>query len=146
MRVKSCVIGVAALLLSGLGAVAPAAAETPLIARVDVSDQKMYVYIETRLAYTRPVSTGRRAFDTPTGQYKPEWVASMWRSRKYNNAPMPYSVFFHEGYAVHGTTEVSDLGKPASHGCVRLHPDNAKALFALVRQYGPSTVRVSIER
>jgi lipoprotein-anchoring transpeptidase ErfK/SrfK len=49
---------------------------------------------------------------------------------------MPWAVFFHGGYAVHGTTEIRKLGKPASHGCVRLHPDNAKAFFSLVKDAG----------
>jgi hypothetical protein len=45
---------------------------------------------------------------------------------------MPHSIFFHNGYAIHGTTEIKRLGRIASHGCVRLHPENAEKLYSLV--------------
>jgi lipoprotein-anchoring transpeptidase ErfK/SrfK len=61
-----------------------------------------------------------------------------------NNSPMPYSVFFYKGYAIHGTTELHRLGGPASHGCVRLHPSNAAPLFALVQGLGAGRTRISI--
>jgi lipoprotein-anchoring transpeptidase ErfK/SrfK len=70
----------------------------------------------------------------------------MWRSRKYNNAPMPWAIFFHGGYAIHGTTDLRNLGRPASHGCVRLHPANAKAFFALVQKSGKDNTTISIVR
>ena len=59
---------------------------------------------------------------------------------------MPWSVFFHGGYAVHGTTAVRRLGRPASHGCVRLHPANAKIFYKLVQQNGKENTLVSIVR
>ncbi len=60
----------------------------------------------------------------------------MHRSRKYNNAPMPHSIFFHGGYAIHATTEVAKLGRPASHGCIRLSKANAAKLFEMVKADG----------
>jgi lipoprotein-anchoring transpeptidase ErfK/SrfK len=68
----------------------------------------------------------------------------MWYSIKYDNAPMPYAIFFNGGYAIHGTDHVKRLGRPASHGCVRLHPRNAAALYARVRQAGRNNTRISI--
>ena len=70
----------------------------------------------------------------------------MWYSSKYENAPMPYSIFFHGGYAIHGTTDVKHLGHVASHGCVRLHPDNAKMLYDLVQEYGMGNTDVVLYR
>lgn len=113
--------------------------------RVDLSEQSMTVLVHGKVAHVWKVSTAGRGYQTPTGFWTPYRMHVMWRSRKYDNAPMPHSIFFYEGYAIHATPYVKRLGKPASHGCVRLHPDNAKALFALVRQYGPAAVRVSIE-
>jgi hypothetical protein len=85
--------------------------------------------------YNWPVSTGRgKRYTTPTGVYKPEWLARMWRSKQYHNSPMPHSVFFHNGFALHGTNEVRRLGHEASHGCVRLSPANAATLYALVEK------------
>jgi lipoprotein-anchoring transpeptidase ErfK/SrfK len=57
-------------------------------------------------------------------------------SKKYNGSPMPYSIFFRGGYAVHGTNAVSQLGRPASHGCVRLRTKNAARLYSLVKRHG----------
>ncbi|MDJ0930857.1 L,D-transpeptidase [Breoghania sp.] len=70
----------------------------------------------------------------------------MWRSRKYDNAPMPYSVFFHRGWAIHGTDAIRRLGRPASHGCVRLALKNAKKLYKLVRKYGMDDVQIVIRK
>lgn len=116
-----------------------------VMVRVDISSQTMTVLVHGKVVHEWKVSTAGRGYITPTGFWTPYRMHVMWRSRKYDNAPMPHSIFFHEGYAIHATPHVKRLGKPASHGCVRLHPDNAKTLFALVRQYGPSVVRVSVE-
>lgn len=117
-----------------------------VVARVDVSDQKMFVYVDERLTYTFPVSTARRGYITPIGTYKAEWLSRYHRSRKYDNAPMPWAVFFHDGWAIHGTTDVKHLGKPASHGCVRLHPKNAEAFFTLVKQAGMENTLITVVR
>ena len=61
-------------------------------------------------------------------------------------SPMPYSVFYHGGYAIHGTGAVSRLGRPASHGCVRLHTANAKTFYNLVRRVGMGNTRVVVQR
>jgi lipoprotein-anchoring transpeptidase ErfK/SrfK len=117
-----------------------------VMVRVDISSQTMTVLVHGKVTYVWKVSTARRGYATPTGFWTPYRMHVMWRSRKYDNAPMPHSIFFHEGFAIHATPYVARLGTPASHGCVRLHPENAKTLFTLVRQYGPSAVRVSIEK
>ena len=91
-----------------------------------------------------PVSTGRGRFGTPSGTFRPQRLERRWFSRRYYNSPMPYSVFFHKGYAIHGTSEIHRLGGPASHGCVRLHPRNAAALFSLVQWHGPGRTRIAI--
>ena len=85
-----------------------------------------------------PVSTARRGYRTPTGTFRPQALAVWHRSTIYSGSPMPHSIFFHGGYAIHGSYETKYLGRPASHGCVRLHPSTAAALFSLVRKYGTS--------
>jgi lipoprotein-anchoring transpeptidase ErfK/SrfK len=67
----------------------------------------------------------------------------MWYSRKYDNAPMPHALFFEGGLAIHGTNAIRQLGRPASHGCVRLSPGNARTLFDLVRQHGGAQVVIT---
>jgi lipoprotein-anchoring transpeptidase ErfK/SrfK len=113
-------------------------------ARIDISEQKMRVYVNGFPRYTWTVSTGRKGYRTPTGTFRAQRLARSWYSRKYDNAPMPHSIFFKGGYAIHGTTHVSSLGRPASHGCVRLAPGNAAVLFDLVRQMGPANMRVVV--
>ena len=114
--------------------------------KVDLSSQKMYVTVNGWRRHTWPVSTARRGYRTPVGNYRPTRTHKMWYSKKYHNSPMPYSIFFHGGYAIHGTKSIKRLGSPASHGCVRLHPDNARKLYKLVQTYGKYNTHISITR
>jgi lipoprotein-anchoring transpeptidase ErfK/SrfK len=128
----------------------PARARTvtgPIAITVDITTQEMTVAsADGRTIYTFDVSTGRKGYGTPTGNFKPIRMHKMWYSSKYENAPMPYSIFFYGGYAIHGTTDIANLGQVASHGCVRLHPDNAEALFALVDKVGMKNTKISLIR
>jgi len=117
-----------------------------LTAHIDLSQQKMYVYLEDTLLHKWSVSTARRGYVTPLGEYQPLYLERMHYSKKYHNSPMPYSIFFKGGYAVHGTNSLRQLGKIASHGCVRLHPAHAKSLYTLVRKYGKDNSVIAISR
>lgn len=111
---------------------------------IDVSEQRMYV--ETPLEfYEWDVSTGRKGYSTPRGIYQPYMLKPMHYSSKYDNAPMPHSIFFHGGYAIHATEAINNLGRPASHGCVRLHPQNARWLYRLVKEYGKENVFIIVQ-
>jgi lipoprotein-anchoring transpeptidase ErfK/SrfK len=131
------------LLLSAVSAVLAGPASASVTARVSNGQQTMRVYVDDRLAFTWPVSTARRGYWTPPGAYRVQRMERMWRSRKYAMAPMPFSLFFHGGYAIHGTTATSQLGRPASHGCVRLATGNARTLFGLVQRHGGASVVVT---
>jgi lipoprotein-anchoring transpeptidase ErfK/SrfK len=115
-----------------------------IVARVDISEQRMYVSVNGEEVHTFTVSTAGRGYVTPTGSWTPTRMHRMWYSRKYDNAPMPHSIFFHEGYAVHATDKISRLGTPASHGCVRLHPDDARTFFSMVMEAGRANTRIVI--
>jgi len=130
------------LALTSVGALAA----QRVTARIDLSEQRLYLYVDGRLRDKWPVSTARKGYRTPTGSWKPTRLERNWHSRKYNWAPMPYSVFFYGGYAIHGTTDIKRLGRPASHGCIRLHPKHAAQLFNLVRQVGRGDTRIVIVR
>lgn len=123
----------------------PGQARAELEIRVDKSAQRMTVLVDGAEQHSWTVSTGRNGFGTPNGSYKPQWLAKSWFSRQYYNSPMPHSIFFHQGYAIHGSHAISQLGGPASHGCVRLHPANAATLYALVRREGMANTRILIE-
>lgn len=121
---------------------APARAD--LVISIDKSSQRMTVERDGSTKHVFAVSTGRRPYGTPNGTFRPQRLERQWYSRKYDNAPMPYAIFFHGGYAIHGTTAIRALGAPASHGCVRLAPANAATLFALVRREGAANTRIVI--
>ncbi|MCP4383814.1 MAG: L,D-transpeptidase [Hyphomicrobiales bacterium] len=125
---------------------APEETAKRVVARVDLSDQTMHVYVDEQLSHVFTVSSGRGSYRTPTGRWNAEWLSPRHRSRKYNNAPMPWSVFYYRGYAVHGTNDIKRLGQPASHGCIRLHPDNAKTFYKLVHTNGKHNTLISIVR
>jgi len=89
------------------------------------------------------VSTGKNGYRTPTGSWNPTWLSRDHWSKTYD-APMPFAVFFHGGYAIHATDAVARLGQPASHGCVRLAPENAAMFFELVKAYGKANTKIVI--
>lgn len=139
---RSILIAAALLaMLFGLTAHGWAAA---LEARVDVSSQTMTVKKYGRVVYRWKVSTARAGYVTPRGSWRPTRLHRMWYSKKYDNSPMPYSVFYHGGYAIHGTGAVKNLGRPASHGCVRLHPSNAAQFYSLVKRFGAGNTRITV--
>jgi len=115
-----------------------------VVARVSISAQTMKVFHEGRHLFTWSVSTAKSGKITPTGVYVPEFLSRHHRSSLYNNAPMPFAIFYDGNYAIHGTDHVKRLGAPASNGCVRLHPDNAAILFQMVKAEGMNNMRVEI--
>ncbi len=125
-------IGVSALLC---GALCAGAAQARVKIDVDLSSQTMRVNADGG-DYVWPVSTARSGYATPRGSYRAQRLERMHYSQKYHMSPMPHSIFFAGGYAIHGTYATGDLGRPASHGCVRLAPGNAALLFALVKGQG----------
>jgi lipoprotein-anchoring transpeptidase ErfK/SrfK len=114
-----------------------------ILVDIDKSTQEMTVFVDGVEQYTWKVSTGKPGYATPSGTYTATSMNEMWYSKEWDNAPMPHAVFFmKDGHAIHGTTEVKNLGKPASHGCVRLAPENATILFDLVKQNGLANTQV----
>jgi lipoprotein-anchoring transpeptidase ErfK/SrfK len=119
------------------------AADAGVVIRVSKSRQTMYVFVDGELQYVWPVSTARRGYSTPSGVYRPTGFDPYHRSSLYHNSPMPHSIFFRGGYAIHGSYETGRLGAPASHGCIRLHPGDAAELYDLVRSSGSTRIVVS---
>ena len=121
----------------------PARANVMII--IDKSAQKMTVTVDGEDRYTWPVSTGRSGYDTPSGDFQPFRMERDHFSREWDDAPMPNSIFFtKEGHAIHGTFEARNLGRAASHGCVRLSTQNAATLYALVKEEGVFNTRVRL--
>jgi hypothetical protein len=121
----------------------PASAD--VLIHVDQSAQRMSVAVNGAPVYDWVISTGKPGNDTPNGDFRPNRMDADHHSDEYNQAPMPHAIFFDlKGHAIHGTFE--KIGKPgASHGCVRLSPQHAAALFALVEKQGMAKTRVEIE-
>src|SRR5262252_7850318 len=139
MRGPAVVLAAALLWLISIGG-----AEAKLDILVDKATQRMMVIQDGYVRYMWPVSTGRDNMATPNGVYVPQRLERNWFSKAYYDSPMPYSIFFHNGYAIHGSYAIDRLGGPASHGCVRLHPEHAAILYDLVQQEGPENTRIVI--
>src|SRR5450631_2596836 len=139
MRRHAVILAAALASLTGIQA-----AEARLDILVDKATQRMLVMQDGYMRYIWPVSTGRDETATPNGVYAPQRLERSWFSNAYYKSPMPYSIFFHNGYAIHGSYAINQLGGPASHGCVRLHPHHAALLFDLVQQEGPDKTTIEV--
>jgi len=147
-------LALAALVLTAAPDAATAASLFPgpagVFAKVNLARQQMDVTINrgngVKETYSWKVSTGRRGFETPPGKFRPDYLDEMHYSSKYENAPMPYSVFFNDGIAVHATSETRHLGRPASHGCVRLDKANAEVFFRAVHEIGMMRTAIIVEK
>lgn len=124
-----------------------------VFALVKKSEQKLYLYVDQQLVTTWLVSTGDTSHETPlldvhpNGRIYDKYSSSKYPGGDYNGlGNMPYAVFLYNGFAIHGTPKGNwkNLGKKASHGCVRSHPDNAMMFNRLVRQHGINNVWVQI--
>ena len=133
---------VSAVLLSLLAV--SSLAEAKVVAHINLSAQRMDVSVDGVPRFNWAVSTARPGYRTPTGTFKPTALFRYHASTIYSGSPMPFSIFFLRGYAIHGSYETKYLGRPASHGCVRLHPSNAAALYLLVKTYGTSNTVIRI--
>ena len=114
-----------------------------VLINIDKSRQKMTIFLDGVEKYVWPVSTGQAGYSTPSGTYTATSMNEIWYSKEWDNAPMPHSIFFRkDGYAIHGTYEAKFLGRPASHGCVRISRENAATLYALVKKVGLKNTEV----
>jgi lipoprotein-anchoring transpeptidase ErfK/SrfK len=129
-------------LLLPLAFFAAAPADATVRVDIDLSRQRMHVASSSG-SYSWPVSTARPGYRTPRGSFSARGLQRMHYSSKYDNAPMPHSIFFSGGYAIHGTYATRALGRPVSHGCVRLSPGHAAELYGMVRREG---ARITIGR
>jgi lipoprotein-anchoring transpeptidase ErfK/SrfK len=141
MRFSAAVAVAISVLLSGMAIDGALSAVT---VQVQLSSQTMNVSVDGAPFGTWPVSTARRGYRTPVGSYRPYSLERMHYSRLYNYTPMPYSIFFHTGWAIHGTYAVGNLGRPVSHGCIRLSPDHARSLFQLIETQGRQNTTIEI--
>jgi hypothetical protein len=111
---------------------------------ISKSQQQMAVSVDGGPVQVWPVSTGRSGYDTPSGNFNAIRLERVYYSKKYDDAPMPNSVFFHGGYAIHGTLEERRLGNAVSHGCVRLSREHAALLYAEVQAHGMNRTHIRI--
>jgi hypothetical protein len=120
-------------------------AEAGIVIAVDKAAQQMLVEVDGVPQYVWPVSTGAPGYETPGGSFKPFRMELDHYSREWDDAPMPHSIFFTEqGHAIHGSYQTRQLGRAVSHGCIRLAPQNAAHLFALVKAHGVANTQIVI--
>jgi L,D-transpeptidase catalytic domain len=142
MRLSVLAAVVLAVLLAG----ADAASAQNILVTINKSTQKMVVQVDGERQFVWPVSTGAPGYDTPSGTYRPFRMEVDHFSEEWDDAPMPHSIFFTpEGHAIHGSPHIKRLGTRASHGCVRLAPDNAAKLYAMVEKAGMNHTTVVVK-
>ena len=131
---------------SAPSAQSPNSVEPPaskILVVIDKPTQEMTVFVDNVERYTWSVSTGLPGYETPSGTYPARSMTKFWYSKQWDDAPMPHAISFtKEGHAIHGTDETKKLGRLASHGCVRLAPENARTLFALVEEKGLENTQI----
>jgi L,D-transpeptidase catalytic domain len=139
MWLRTALVALLIVLVAGL-----AHAERVVIS-IDKTAQRMTVSVDGQEEYVWPVSTGAAGYTTPSGTYRPFRMEEFHFSEQWDDAPMPYSIFFTpQGHAIHGSEHVDSLGRRASHGCVRLAPDDAATLFYLVEEAGMANTTVIV--
>lgn len=143
-RIVLILASLALVLLVGRGAAFASAGAPAVKIVINVTDQSMAVDVNGWPYGRWLVSTAREGYRTPRGSFRPFMLQKVYFSKKYDNSPMPNSIFFYYGFAIHGTYYERYLGRPASHGCVRLALDHAATLYALVQKYGLRSTRISI--
>ena len=139
-------IGLAAESQAGTEALAKPKPPAPpaVVARINLSSQRMEVSVNGASVHSWAISSGRAGYASPRGTWRVQWTSRIWYSKKYDNAPMPHAVFFTGGVAVHATSAVGMLGRPASHGCIRLAPANAAQFYALVQKHGIKQTQIQV--
>ena len=116
-----------------------------ILINIDKATQQMTVFFDGVEKYRWAVSTGKRGYSTPSGSYTATSMNEIWYSKQWDNAPMPHAIFFmKDGHAIHGSYEVKHLGKAASHGCVRIAPQNAAILYDAVKRNGMENTQVVV--
>ncbi|MGF1649854.1 MAG: L,D-transpeptidase [Hyphomicrobiaceae bacterium] len=137
-------VGILAAFVLSFASVTATAA--PLVARVDLKAQRMEVFVEGQRRFSWPVSTGRKGWETQPGAYTPYKMLPYYFSKQWN-MELPYLIWIgDDGTAIHGTTQGNRLGRPASHGCIRLSIPNARAFYKLVERYGMWSTRIDVIR
>ncbi len=130
-----------AALISGTGF----AAASNVQISINKISQKMTVSVDGVEKYVWLVSTGASGYSTPSGSYAPFRMEADHFSKEWDDAPMPHAIFFtRSGHAIHGSPHTQRLGSAVSHGCVRLAPENAAKLYALVQKAGMKNTKVTV--
>ncbi len=142
MRICSqFVLGIALLIATVWSGTASASTVKAL---VDLSQQRMHVFVEGKKKYTWVVSTGKKGWRTKPGFYTPFAQRRRFYSSKWRMS-LPYlTMIGSDGTAIHGTYRTSKLGRPASHGCIRLSVGNAAKFYKLVKNYGMWSTQVEV--
>lgn len=144
-RIMKAAGAVAVMLIAGLVVVPVPSAQAGLLAKVDLSRQRMEVYVDGKKKYTWKVSTGRKGYTTPTGEFTPYNMKKFVYSKKWKMS-LPHTVWVTGSVAIHGTTLTSRLGRVASHGCIRLAPKNAARFYAMVKDHGLWFTTVKVQK
>jgi lipoprotein-anchoring transpeptidase ErfK/SrfK len=96
-----------------------------------LSEQRLYAWEDNKLVYSMLVSTGKRSTPTIKGKFVigAKYRYARMRGPGYDIPNVPYTMYFYNGYAIHGAFWHNRFGTPVSHGCVNLPVKQARKLF-----------------
>lgn len=125
LAVASATIALTGALAGPAGAQTSTPCGNSAEACVDLSSNQAWLMDSGTVSYGPvPITSGKPGYETPPGLFKVSYKDRDHRSSIYNNAPMPYSVFFNDGIAFH-----ADSLNEQSHGCIHLSTEAAKTFF-----------------
>ncbi len=111
-----------------------------LLIFIDLKKKRMLIFLNKGVIYNWNIESSKKGYTTPTGKFQPTWLDEKHYSSQYNNKEMPYSIFFKDGYAIHGG------GTKKSHGCITLSTKNAAILFRLIEALGKENCLIEIKK
>lgn len=110
---------------------------------IDLSEQMLYAINDSKVTYTFPISSGKKGFETVVTdpndpfliylKYDVQTMNGYALGEGYNYLieDVPYVMYFHRSYAIHGVTWHTNFGTPSSHGCINLSKKDAKIIYDL---------------
>jgi len=103
---------------------------------VDLSEQTLVAYEDEAPVYATVISSGKEGYEPPTGtfQVQQKYISTTMNATDpidgfYEVEEVPWTLYYHRGYALHGAYWHTDFGKVRSHGCTNVAPVDARWLY-----------------
>ena len=103
---------------------------------VDLAEQTLVAYEGARAVYATLISSGKEGYEPPTGlfQVQQKYISTTMNAEDpidgfYEVEEVPWTLYYHGGYALHGAYWHTDFGKVRGHGCTNIAPVDARWIY-----------------